>query len=151
MFDGTKQAEMLKRFARRYKLEADVKNYDLQIGRRTRASYHCAHPQLTRNRKLNDAFYRWQWKEPLGMKRPCGYVFLHGMLSRKWRVPETIFVIRTRELEIQLSEFPGQKKQISLDGSVRVIPNKRTVFYFSPRRKFDQAGFRNWLKRKHSS
>lgn len=150
MFDGTKQAKMIKRFARRYKLRADIENYDLLVADRTRASYHCAHPQLTRNRKLNDTFYRWQWKTPLGMKRACGYVFLHGMSSRKLRVPETIFVIRRRELEAQLSEFPGQRKQISLDGSVRVTPNKRTIFYFSAKRKFDRAEFRTWLRGKRN-
>ena len=148
MFDGTKQARMLKTFARRFKLEGDVENYDITIGRK-RALYRGSQPSKTFNRKLNRTFYRWQWKKPLGMKRSCGYVLLHGTSSRKWKVPETIFVIRKKELASQLSEFPGQVAGISLDGSVRVTPNKRTVFYFSPRRKLDAAGFRQWLKRKN--
>jgi hypothetical protein len=147
MFDGTKQANMLKQFARSYNVKPSVRFYDVTIGK-TRALYRGSRPNPIKNRRLGATFYRWEWHAPLGMARRCDFVFLHGLPSRKWKVRETIFVIRKRELESQIHDFPGQKEKISLDASRAITPNKRTAFYFSLKTQQDPAKFRSWLKGK---
>ncbi|MGD0545335.1 MAG: hypothetical protein ABSB65_13065 [Candidatus Acidiferrales bacterium] len=145
MLAGAPQAKMLKKFADRFRLEHDIRFYDVKIGQK-RALYRFATPQRVRNRKLGRTFHRWEWKKPLGMKRRCDYVLLHGMPSAKWNVKDTIFVMPTTHLKRQVSNFRGQGEQISLD-AVDATPNKRTEFYFSPKRKKDPAKFRAWLKK----
>jgi len=146
MLDGAPQAKKLKKFARDYKLlPPDIEFYDMEIGKK-RALYRFANPHRVRNHKLRRTFHRWEWKRPLGMKRRCDYVILHGLPNTKWKVEETIFVISTAHLRTQASNYRGQGQQISLD-ALSATPNKRTEFYFSPNRKKDPRKFRVWLRK----
>jgi hypothetical protein len=145
MFEGTKQAKMLEKFARSYGLEYDVEFYDVATGKK-RALYRGATPQRTKNRKLRRTLYRWQWKAPLGMKRTCDHVILHGVAFPRRKALETFFVVPISEFQGQVVSYPGQKKQISLDCSPDASPNKRTRFYFIFKKSRTQ--FKAWLQKR---
>jgi hypothetical protein len=133
MFDGTKQAEMLKSFSDGFNLSHDMKHFTVTIGGK-QALYRAATPSTVRNNKLGTTTYRWEFTKPLGeSNEPEFYwVVLHGIGEQinGEVLAEKIFVIPKTELEQRVEMYRGHRNKIYLNATQHTRPNKRTKFYF---------------------